>query len=175
MDKMDGVETTVVFSLGSNLGNRLDFLKEASRRLEACGKIQKASSIVESKSWGYEDSSPYLNAVIKINTNWNPEELYELISKIEHDLGRERDDSDGYSARKIDIDILYYGNRHISTENLEIPHPRLHIRNFVLLPLAEIAPSFIHPILKKTSTDLLKESPDEGLVTYFSDLCDKKL
>lgn len=170
MDTKEGELTKVVFSLGSNVGDRLDYLRRAAYKLSDCGTLSGVSSVVESEAWGYRDSKPYLNAVIVLKTEWDVESIFRLLTNIELDLGRERNEADGYQARKIDIDILYYGNQAISTDELEIPHPRLHLRNFVLKPLTEVEPNFRHPILRKSSEELLKLSPDSDHVQHFSRL-----
>lgn len=170
MEKQQGDFVKVIFSLGSNMGNRLDYLRRAANKLTDCGALSRVSSVVESEAWGYRDSKPYLNAVIALKTKWDVESIFRLLTQIELDLGRDRNEADGYQARKIDIDILYYGNQVISTDELEIPHPRLHLRNFVLRPLTEVLPNFRHPILHKSSVELLKLSPDSGRVQYFSSL-----
>ncbi len=175
MDIIQGEFVKVVFSLGSNIGDRLHYLRQAANGLEACGKIESVSSVVESEPWGYDDSMPYLNAVLVLKTNWKPDQIYRLAAKIEVEAGRRRTKSKGYSSRTLDIDVLYYDGQKVLTEMLEIPHPRMHLRNFVLEPLAEIEPDFRHPLLDKTSEELLENSSDTSSVSYFSDFYDQKL
>lgn len=147
-------------SLGSNQGNRIEFLQKALSELEQYPiYINALSSIYETPAWGFE-STPFLNACLEISTALMPHELLTILLKIESTLGRERNEKAGYQARTIDLDILFYENTVIKTPNLSIPHPRLEQRNFVLIPLAELAPDFIHPLLGKRIVDLIASSSD---------------
>jgi 2-amino-4-hydroxy-6-hydroxymethyldihydropteridine diphosphokinase len=136
----------VFLLLGSNLGDRLQVLAAAR---EAIG--EQAGSIVT------------LNQVIEISTSLLPEDLLRIILNIEHDLGRVR--YERWGARVIDIDILYFGQTVMDSARLTLPHPRIQDRRFVLAPLAEIAPRFLHPLLQKTSSKLLEECPDTSAVS----------
>lgn len=175
MEKGKGDFVKVIFSIGSNMGDRLNYLKQAIKGLAACGKIQSISSVVESEPWGYDDSKAYLNAVLVLETDWQPERVYRLAAEIENGAGRRRNETTSYTSRTLDIDILYYGSHTISSDMLEIPHPRLHLRNFVLEPLVEVEPDFRHPVLGKTSKELFKNSPDSSRVSYFSSFHHEKL
>ncbi|MCR4560614.1 MAG: 2-amino-4-hydroxy-6-hydroxymethyldihydropteridine diphosphokinase [Bacteroidales bacterium] len=153
----------VFLSLGSNLGDRLSYLNQAVEELDVCGiKCVKKSPVYETDSWGYDDE-PYLNQVLECETFLTPEKLLEETSKIETLLGRKRTLS-GYQARTIDIDILFYDNEIIDIPRLIIPHPKIALRLFVLIPLCDIAPEFLHPVLKKTVRQLLDECEDTGRV-----------
>lgn len=153
----------VFLSLGSNLGDRLFYLNQAVKELELCGiKCVKKSPVYETDSWGYDDE-PYLNQVLECETFLTPEKLLEETSKIETLLGRKRTLS-GYEARTIDIDILFYDNEIVDIPQLIIPHPKIALRRFVLIPLCDIAPEFLHPVLKKTVRQLLDECEDTGRV-----------
>lgn len=134
---------------------------------EKAGTILQRSAIYESEPWGFEDDTPFLNQVVEISTELSPALLLEQLLTIETRLGRIRpfdgcgcSVQEGYSSRNIDIDILFYGQKLVFTEQLMIPHPRLHERKFTLVPLHEIAPGFIHPLLKKTISVLLQECRD---------------
>jgi 2-amino-4-hydroxy-6-hydroxymethyldihydropteridine diphosphokinase len=148
----------VFILLGSNEGNRVFFLKEAIRKLENLGKILKISSIYETKPWGNLEQANFLNCVLEMQTTLSAENLLTEILSIEKSLGRERKTK--WQARTIDIDILYFGNLIIQSENLQIPHPFLHQRRFTLIPLVEIASDFLHPIFQKTNQELLNKCED---------------
>jgi len=130
---------------------------------ETAGDIQKISAIYETPSWGFESDS-FLNLCISLQTHLSPQQLLSVILKIEHNLGRQRSEAATYKARKIDIDILYYDFEILESADLVLPHPELHERRFVLRPLADIAPQFYHPILKKDSRNLLQECRDSSAI-----------
>jgi len=123
-------------SLGSNIENREDFLKKAIFEIKKIAKILKKSKIYETSPVGYKKQGDFLNMAIKIATKLNPQELFEKIQKIERELGRERKIKNG--PRTIDIDILTFEDTIIDEPNLKIPHPRMHERKFVLVPLLEL-------------------------------------
>ncbi|MCS6795700.1 MAG: 2-amino-4-hydroxy-6-hydroxymethyldihydropteridine diphosphokinase [Raineya sp.] len=152
--------------LGSNQGDRLLFLRKAIEKLSDLGEILKKSSIYETAAWGNREQVNFLNCAIQMQTNLTPENLLAEILAIEKSLGRVRQEK--WQARTIDIDILYIGNAIIQTENLQVPHPFLHERRFTLVPLVEIAPDFLHPILLKTNQELLQACEDELLVQIYS-------
>lgn len=158
---LDRRKKQVYLSLGSNMGQRRKKLLKAIELIkEKAGKLMSKSSIYETESWGNTALPSFLNMVVQIETEMKAEELMQLLLTIEMELGRKRSQSGEYSSRSMDIDILYYNNGIISKDGLDIPHPHLHKRNFVLIPLVEIAPDFIHPILHKSNLDLLKSSTD---------------
>lgn len=141
-------------SLGSNLGDRDANLSEAIERFEKVGiHVTRRSSIYETEPQDLRDQPWFLNQVIEIETDTSPHRLLAVTQKIERDLGRERVVPKG--PRVIDIDILLYSNEVIQTSELEIPHPRLAVRRFVLEPLAELAPDLVHPVTNKTIRELL--------------------
>jgi 2-amino-4-hydroxy-6-hydroxymethyldihydropteridine diphosphokinase len=144
---------TAFLSLGSNLGDRAALLNEALDRLETAGiRVVRRSSIHETEPQDYLDQPRFLNMAIEVETDLTPRELLAAIQKIETEMGRQRTIPKG--PRTIDIDILFYANQVIATPALEIPHPRLTERNFVLDPLQEIAPDLRHPVTGKTVREL---------------------
>ena len=160
-------EKHIFISLGSNLGNRLDNLTKALILLEAEDiRVLVISPIYETLPWGFE-STFFYNACAELETTMTPEQLLKTLLKVEEKLGRVRNSEDGYSARIIDLDILSFDDLIINSSLLTLPHPRLHLRNFVLVPLSQIAPSWRHPILKKSISALIHESPDKALCNPF--------
>lgn len=150
----------VFLLLGSNKGDRERFLADARTQIsEHIGELKLKSSLYETQSWGKEDEPDYLNQVLYLQSDLTPQLILERILTIEKDLGRQRKEK--YSSRTIDIDILFYGDECIEQPNLIIPHPQLHKRRFTLDPLAEIAPDWVHPLLKKTVTMLRDELDDD--------------
>ena len=150
----------IYLSIGSNKGNRYSFIKEALRLIRKdIGKVILMSKIYETKSWGFQ-SDDFLNICIMIKSDLLPAELLNKLKNIEDKIGRIRN-STKILAREIDIDILFYSDKIVNNEDLIIPHPRLHLRNFVLYPLNDIASDFIHPILLKTIYELLEECGDD--------------
>ena len=144
---------TAFLSLGSNLGDRAAFLNEALLRLEAEGvQIVHRSSIHETEPQDFRDQPWFLNMAVEVETNLTPQELLAAIQKIEREMGRQRIIPKG--PRTIDLDILFYENLILKTPELEIPHPRLTHRLFVLDPLSEIAPDFRHPFTNQTVREL---------------------
>ena len=150
----------IYLSIGSNKGNRYSFIKEALRLIRKdIGKVVLMSKIYETKSWGFH-SDDFLNICIMIKSELLPAELLNKLKNIEDRIGRIRN-STKILAREIDIDILFYSDKIVDDEDLIIPHPRLHLRNFVLYPLNDIASEFIHPILLKPINELLEECEDD--------------
>jgi 2-amino-4-hydroxy-6-hydroxymethyldihydropteridine diphosphokinase len=152
----------VYLSIGSNKGNRSVLINKAIDEIEKkIGTIISRSSIYQSKSWGF-DSNDFYNLSLLIDTDIEPKSLLINLKKIEKSMGRE--DIDGsYSDRFIDIDILFYDNIIIDLEDLKIPHPKIEIRKFVLIPMLEIADDYVHPILNKTIRQLDNECDDQGI------------
>lgn len=154
----------VYISFGSNLGDREGNINRALKLIEENSKIEilKVSLLYETEPVGYKDQPWFLNGALKIETNLSPEELLVTLQGIEERLGRRRNFKDG--PRTIDLDILLFNGQLIDTPKLKIPHPKMHLRNFVLVPLSEIAEGVIHPGLNKTIKELLLESPDKSRV-----------
>ena len=140
--------------LGSNLGDRQQYLTNA---IELLGKteyitVNIISKVYETKPVGYIDQPDFLNCVVEISTTLSPYELLDICMNIENDLERKRIIK--WGPRTVDLDVLFYGDLVMEEERLTVPHPLLHERGFVLLPMRDIAPSFIHPKLKATITEL---------------------
>lgn len=146
----------VFLLLGSNMGNSLDFLDKASKALqEQVGKLIKSSSRYQTAAWGKTDQPDFINQVLKLETGLSPLEVLKTILGIEWQLGRER--TEKWGSRTIDIDILFYDQEVVASSELTIPHPYLQQRAFTLIPLAELEPDFVHPVFKKTVSELLDE------------------
>ncbi|MBN1651954.1 MAG: 2-amino-4-hydroxy-6-hydroxymethyldihydropteridine diphosphokinase [Bacteroidales bacterium] len=154
-----------VLLLGSNLGNSKALILKAKNLLEVdLGTCILSSSIYISEAWGFETNNSFLNQVLVFETDLKPKEILYLALDIETKLGRERS-SEGYSSRTMDIDLLFYDQEIMKDEELEIPHPKLHLRRFTLEPLSEIMPEFIHPVFQKTMHKLLVNCTDNLSVT----------
>jgi 2-amino-4-hydroxy-6-hydroxymethyldihydropteridine diphosphokinase len=148
--------SVVYFSLGSNEGNRFSFLQQAIQYIEQrIGTIEKVSSFYETEPWGFKDETPFINQVIKVTTELADSKILERALLIEKLLGRQRiKTNQRYSSRTLDIDILFIDDKIINKDSLTVPHEHLHKRRFVLEPLCEIAPNFIHPAIKQRISDL---------------------
>ncbi|WP_340075358.1 2-amino-4-hydroxy-6-hydroxymethyldihydropteridine diphosphokinase [Leptobacterium sp. I13] len=151
-------------SIGSNIGDKKAHLQKAVDQLQkTIGNIKTGSSIYKTPAWGFKGAD-FLNACLAIDTALTPEKLLQNILQIEHQMGRTRGSDDGYVSRTIDIDIIFYEEEIIQGKNLTIPHPQLHLRRFVLEPLAEIAPGKIHPVIKKSVIELLEACLDDSVI-----------
>jgi len=148
--------STVYIGIGSNLGVREDNCRAAIRHLIDNGiKVLKLSSMIETEPWGVKDQPKFINMAVEVETVLGSEELLRLLKKIEADIGRHP--TIHWGPRVIDLDILLYDDLVLKTHELEIPHPQLAEREFVLRPLAEIAPDKMHPVLKKSIKKLLSD------------------
>jgi 2-amino-4-hydroxy-6-hydroxymethyldihydropteridine pyrophosphokinase len=149
---------SVYLSLGTNLGNREANLNEAVAIIEKrIGRISSISAFYQTAPWGFESENEFLNLALCCETNLSPKELLKETQFIEIELGRTKKSNGNYSDRLIDIDILYCNDQIMNTPELVIPHPLLHLREFVLAPLNEIAPQFVHPVFQKTTEQMLFE------------------
>ncbi|MEQ6125171.1 2-amino-4-hydroxy-6-hydroxymethyldihydropteridine diphosphokinase [Pseudotenacibaculum sp. MALMAid0570] len=163
------IQRITYLSLGSNQGNKLDNLQKAINAIaDKIGAVQKVSSVYKTASWGYEGEDFY-NICIQISTYLQPESLMERLLQVETDLGRVRSNSDNYTDRNIDIDILLFDDEIIFSKTLKIPHPRMLERKFVLVPLEEIAKNSIHPVEKKQLHQCLKNCTDDSLIEKLPD------
>ncbi len=161
---------TAYLGLGTNLGERRKNLEWAAEllfrspseplnhgRLKPVSNLQplRSSSVYETAPWGYANQPDFLNCVLEVETGLTPEQLLNITQAVEREMGREW--SVMYGPRAIDVDILFYGAIIIEQPNLQIPHPRLHQRAFVLVPLAELAPELTHPVLELTVREMMPE------------------
>ena len=153
---------TVYLALGSNLADRQANLRDAVRRLEPCLHIRRLSQVYETAAAYVTDQPSYLNMVLVGETVLDPHALLVCLKAIEREMGRET--GLRWGPRLIDLDILLYANKQISTAELEIPHPRLHERPFVLQPLAELAPDLVPPGLETSVAELARSAPPVGAV-----------
>jgi len=153
--------------LGNNLGDQVAILRKARILLSLyVGTIHATSSLYETAPWGQLDQANFINQAISIETKLAPDELMDAIKKIEEILGKKKITK--WGPRTIDIDILLYKDDIINAANLEIPHPRMLSRNFVLIPLSEIAEEVIHPIAKKSIKELVGMCIDKGEVEIYN-------
>jgi 2-amino-4-hydroxy-6-hydroxymethyldihydropteridine diphosphokinase len=153
--------------LGGNSGDRELLLEEAIRLIAGeAGRIIRQSSIYETEPWGFHSDSLFLNQVILLHTPFSPNALLSKLISIEKKLGRKRCNN-GYAPRTIDLDILLYNHEIINNRKLQVPHPRMQLRRFAMVPLDEIAGEYIHPVLLTTIHQLVLECPDSLNVRLF--------
>jgi 2-amino-4-hydroxy-6-hydroxymethyldihydropteridine diphosphokinase len=154
----------VYLGIGTNLGEREFNLREALNRIELqIGLLTASSPVYETEPWGFDSDDKFLNMVVRVRTSLSPQALLKETGLIEASLGRIRGENQ-YASRIIDIDILFYDDLIIDEVNLKIPHPGIAERRFVLVPLNEIAPDLVHPLLKNTVSSLLESCPDSSQV-----------
>ncbi len=158
---------TAYILLGTNLGDKTANIKTACQKISSgCGTILQHSSLYETSPWGVTEQASFLNCALCLNTPYAPEILLQRLLDIEKEMGRIRIQQ--WGERLIDLDLLYFNREIIRTEQLTLPHPELQNRNFVLVPLCEIAPDYLHPVLGRSNQELLDNCPDEGTVTKIS-------
>src|ERR671925_225371 len=157
-------EHIVYLALGTNLGDRLANLKQAIAALTPQLEVKAKSQVYETPPWGYEDQPKFLNQVIKVKTYLDPEPLLKHLKRLELALGRKESFLNG--PRLIDMDLLFYDDLVLNSPSLVIPHPRLHERGFVLLPLMEIAPDLIQPVTQKSVREMAELSNTEGIEKF---------
>jgi 2-amino-4-hydroxy-6-hydroxymethyldihydropteridine diphosphokinase len=154
----------VFLGLGGNIGNKHDnFDKVYTFIQNELGTITKSSSVYETPPWGFQAEVNFWNQVLVVNTEFSAVEVLRKINKIERQFGRKRDGGQ-YKSREMDIDILYFDELIIETEKLTIPHQYIQNRLFVLVPLAEIAPDFVHPVLQLSSVEMLNVCEDKSVI-----------
>lgn len=162
---MSGKLNIAYLSLGGNLGNVRDSFEKVKEKIGKIGKIVKQSSIYKTSAWGMENAPDFLNQILEVETQLTSEKLLFELKTFEVELGRNAKTQNGkYESRIIDIDILLFNNDITKTDHLEIPHPKIAERNFILIPLNEIAPKMIHPIYKISIENLLLKSNDREIV-----------
>jgi 2-amino-4-hydroxy-6-hydroxymethyldihydropteridine diphosphokinase len=152
---------TVYIALGTNLGDRLANLRAAIQSMPPDVHVLTESHVYETPPWGYKDQPAFLNMVVKAETDLEPEPLLQHLKQLEAQLGREK--SVRWGPRLIDLDILFYDNLILDTPPLVIPHPRLHERGFVLVPLTDVAAEYMHPILGEFVWELLLKADMSGI------------
>jgi 2-amino-4-hydroxy-6-hydroxymethyldihydropteridine diphosphokinase len=152
--------------IGGNIGDRLKSLGLATNALEKIGKVISESCVYETAAWGVTDQPSFLNKVLHIETELYAIELLKKLLEIEESIGRKR--LVKFGPRKIDIDILFFNDDVVESEQLIIPHPQIQHRKFVLVPMNELQPTLKHPVLKKSINQLMLECPDQLDVKVFS-------
>lgn len=147
-----------VLLLGGNVGDVHDTFRKAEAAItERCGTIRSRSRDHTTEPWGFQDDRLFLNRALIVDTQLTPRALLDTCLSIEKELGRVRDGSGAYTARTLDIDILFLEDRTINEPGLRVPHPRMHERAFALAPAADIAPGLVHPVLQRNILDLLND------------------
>lgn len=161
-----GIMHQVVLLIGGNLGDRKRLMEEARVLLSKIGTIKTVSNVYESQAWGNASEGQYLNQALVIETSSSPSRLIQMTQEIENKLARTRNIR--WGNRTMDIDIIYFDDLVYQDENLIVPHPLMSERSFVLVPLVEILPDFIHPIFNLTNKELLLRCGDKGEVNVYS-------
>jgi 2-amino-4-hydroxy-6-hydroxymethyldihydropteridine diphosphokinase len=164
----------VYIGLGTNLGNRKENIKNTLSLIKEKYSIIFSSNLYSSEPWGYESDAIFINSVICIETNDDPMTIFYFLKNIESKLGRKKSNQKNYEDRIIDLDILFYNDETTENEIITIPHVEIQNRRFVLEPMNEIAPNYIHPILKKPIYTLLKECKDQSLLEQIDNNLSRK-
>jgi len=164
------MENQVILSIGTNQGDKLANIEKCFQLIQLeVGNVVQVSKLYLSPSWGFE-SDDFYNCALMLYTNLTPEQVLVGLQEIEEKMGRAKKAGEGYEARVIDIDIVGFNDELIDVPELKIPHPQLHNRLFVLLPLQDLLPNYIHPLLNKKIADLIHECEDTGECKAISDL-----
>lgn len=159
--------TRVFLGLGSNVGDRYNFIINAIKEIEKIQSVKliSSSSVYETEPWGNKEQNRFLNSVVEVDANLEPLKLFRELKRVEKKLGRVKNIK--WAEREIDIDILFYDDDIIQNDTLEIPHHEIENRRFVLVPLEEIASNFIHPVFNKTISELLETTDDISEVNMY--------
>jgi 2-amino-4-hydroxy-6-hydroxymethyldihydropteridine diphosphokinase len=158
------INHTVYLSLGTNIGNRAENLKQAISSLPPQMTVKKKSKVYETPPWGYTEQEPFLNQAVKTTTYLDPEPLLKHLKRLEIALGRKA--TFRYGPRLIDLDILFFDDLVLDTPSLTVPHPHVHERGFVLMPMMDIAPDHMHPITMRSIREMITLCNTEGIVPY---------
>ena len=156
--------TLIYIAMGSNLGDREALVLQAVHEMRAFAHIKKISSLIETDAVPVEgqtatDLPGFINAVVEITSDFSPQEVMDELLRIEEEMGRVRGEKG--APREIDLDLIAYGDEVVESSDLVVPHPRMHERRFVLGPLAELNPEWVHPVLKESAQALLEKLPAE--------------
>ena len=159
----------VYLSLGSNSGDRIGYVQQATALLGATDGINiiRTSAFYETEPWNMQSKTWFVNAVIELKTNLSPKDLLVQCQRIEKQLGRIQKETTTYKDRTIDIDILFYNKEIISEDGLIIPHKYVHLRAFTLVPMLELAPDFVHPVFNKTISELHNDLENPEMVFLY--------
>ena len=161
------MQNKVILSIGSNLGNRSQNIRNAVKEIcDSIGIVSKISHAYETAAWGFS-SEPFLNIALLLETSKSATEVLTCALNIENKLGRIRTDSQTYEARTIDIDIIDYNNEILQLEYLQLPHPNMHLRQFVLQPMLDLVIDFVHPVIKQNLKSLIENCPDNSMVNFY--------
>jgi len=160
----------VVLSIGSNQGSRLENIQNCIDLIhQKVGTVVKVSKLYETPAWGFE-SDAFYNCALLLYTNSSAQKILNQILKVEKELGRIRSNQEGYQSRIIDVDLIVFDDEIIDSEKLQVPHPLMQNRNFVLLPIQDLKLTWKHPVLQKTISELIAISPDESACAIVQDL-----
>ncbi|CAM3619750.1 2-amino-4-hydroxy-6-hydroxymethyldihydropteridine diphosphokinase [Flavobacterium chungbukense] len=160
----------VVLSIGSNQGSRLENIQNCIDLIhQKVGSVIKVSKLYETPAWGFE-SDAFYNCALLLYTNSSAQKILNQILKVEKELGRIRSNQEGYQSRIIDVDLIVFDDEIIDSEKLQVPHPLMQNRNFVLLPIQDLKLNWKHPILQKTISELIATTPDDSVCTVVQDL-----
>ena len=161
------MQNKVILSIGSNLGDRSQNIRNAVKEIcDSIGIVLKISHAYETAAWGFS-SEPFLNIALLLETSKSATDVLTCALNIENQLGRIRNDSQTYEARTIDIDIIDYNNEILELEYLQLPHPNMHLRQFVLQPMLDLDIDFVHPIIKQNLKSLIENCPDNSMVNFY--------